>query len=73
MKDKKMVCNKCKKTINTGFDSNREDYLHVVKDWGYFSKRDMQTHEFVICEECYEELLNWFELPVIVTRRNEAM
>lgn len=68
-----MFCNKCRRELNDNMGAGREDYLHVIKDWGYFSERDLETHEFILCEKCYNEIINSFLIPVKVKDRNEAV
>ena len=38
-------CNACGRQIE-------KEALWVRKEWGYFSKRDLEVHEFAICESC---------------------
>ncbi len=40
-----------------------KDFLHIRKQWGYFSKRDGIIHEFDVCEECYDKWLENFAIP----------
>ena len=68
-----LCCNKCGKKINNAYGGDREDFLHVIKDWGYFSERDLQTHEFVLCEKCYDEIIDNFIIPVKVKDRDEVL
>ena len=32
--------------------------------WGYFSKKDGETHSFDLCEECYDKWIGGFQIPV---------
>lgn len=66
-------CNKCGKEISINPGVDMKDCLKVVKDWGYFSKKDLQTHEFVICESCYDAMIEEFVIPVKKSLRNEAV
>jgi [ribosomal protein S18]-alanine N-acetyltransferase len=56
-----MVCNKCGKQI-----PEFKDYLYVEKEWEFFSKKDLELHMFRICEECYDELVGSFAVPVTI-------
>ncbi len=61
----KVICNRCKKEIpisDTGM--MLEEYLHVEKIWGYFSKQDGQRIAFDLCEECTGKIISEFDLPV---------
>ncbi|MBQ9765796.1 MAG: hypothetical protein IJW18_06335 [Lachnospiraceae bacterium] len=61
---KKIVCNKCGRELELENGIAREDYCTVNKLWGYFSQRDGQRHRFELCEQCYEELIAGFLIPV---------
>lgn len=63
------ICNGCGKKINT----DRQDFLRIEKEWGYFSKKDMELHEICLCEECYDKLLSVLEIPAKVTEVTEAL
>ena len=54
------ICNGCGKKIN----GKEQDFLHVQKEWGYFSSKDMELHEFYLCEECYDIIISQFTIPV---------
>jgi len=45
-------------------DRLKKEALWVRKEWGYFSKRDLEVHEFAICESCYEKMIDQFVIPV---------
>ena len=58
-----IYCNKCGKTIKVRKDIPLEDFIQIRKSWGYFSKKDGKTQEFVLCEECVEWLEREFIRP----------
>ena len=60
----KIICNKCGKEIVVTRGIPQEDVLDIEKRWGYFSEKDGQTDRFDICEDCYEEWIESFLLPV---------
>lgn len=64
----KIVCNKCGKEIIVKNGILVEDVLSVQKRWGYFSNKDNEVHEFDLCEECYDEWIETFKIPVEVDR-----
>ena len=45
------------KKLNSANGILKEDAFEATKEWGYFSKKDMEVHSFNLCEECYEELI----------------
>ncbi|MEG1945734.1 MAG: hypothetical protein RR139_01445 [Lachnospiraceae bacterium] len=59
-----IICNCCKKIIPLTEDMRREEYLHIHKEWGYFSKKDGEIQEFDICEACYDTWTASFQIPV---------
>lgn len=61
-----IICNKCGREIKCENDIPREDFLKVVKHWGYFSEKDGKKYKFVMCEQCAEELFGTFKIPVEV-------
>lgn len=60
----KIICNKCGKEIVVTRGIPQEDVLDIEKRWGYFSEKDGQTDRFDICEDCYEEWIESFLIPV---------
>lgn len=64
----KIVCNKCGKEIIVKNGILVEEVLSVQKRWGYFSNKDNEVHEFDLCEECYDEWIETFKIPVEVDR-----
>lgn len=61
----KIICNCCKKIIAEGNAISTTDYLHVEKEWGYFSEKDGQIQEFDLCETCYDAWIKAFQIPVV--------
>lgn len=69
----KIYCNGCGRELKTEQDLLVEDALEIRKDWGFFSKKDLQVHEFVLCEECYDKMIEAFALPVRVSDKMEVL
>lgn len=59
-----IICNKCGKKLKENHGIIHEDFIKVCKPWGYFSKKDGKTQEFVVCEECMERFVQEFSIPV---------
>ena len=61
----KVYCNCCGKEIRMEENMRYalEDYIVIEKIWGYFSKKDTTLHSFVICEECYDKMVEKFAIP----------
>ena len=60
----KIICNKCGKEISVKNGVPEADMLSVEKRWGYFSEKDNQVHEFDLCEECYDNFVRTFQIPI---------
>jgi ribosomal-protein-alanine N-acetyltransferase len=67
--ESKVICNACGRTINT----EKQDFLTMKKHWGYFSKKDLEIHEFTLCEECYDRMIKSFNIPVKITETTEVL
>lgn len=53
-------CNICGKVL----DPQKEDYLYIEKEWGYFSAKDGRKDRLRICESCYDQWVAQFQIPV---------
>lgn len=63
--DKKIYCNACGKQLGTIPKANVcKEHLSVQKEWGYFSGKDFMIHSFTVCEQCYDEWIGTFAIPV---------
>lgn len=71
--DKKMVCHCCGREIRTRYGQPEEGVCTVRTDWGYFSNKDGETHEFTLCEKCYDDIISRFALPIEVRERLELI
>ncbi|MDO4345019.1 MAG: hypothetical protein Q4C50_09480 [Eubacteriales bacterium] len=72
-KENEIYCNMCGRKLEKKEDILREDVLSVKKNWGYFSGRDGEIHEFDLCETCYDRLIKQFRLPVTQTEQKEML
>lgn len=65
MMAKDIFCNGCGRKLKRSSDSEilLEDAFVGEKAWGYFSKKDMIRHRFVMCEECYDNMVSRFAIP----------
>lgn len=74
---KQIRCNQCGRQIVYGNQPNGsekpEDYLFVEKEWGFFSKKDLEVHTFCLCENCYDKLIKGFMIPVEVRELEEVL
>ena len=56
-----VVCNMCGEKIKK-VDNNLCDYLHIEKEWSYFSSMDNEKHSFDLCQDCYKKIINQFKI-----------
>ncbi|MCI8495114.1 MAG: hypothetical protein HFI74_05475 [Lachnospiraceae bacterium] len=61
--EEKIICNRCGKVVLETEGIPREEFLHVEKEWGYFSNKDGIRQEFDLCETCYDAWVREFEIP----------
>lgn len=59
-----VICNRCGKKIRVTAHGTETDVLHVEHCWGYFSGKDGERHTFDLCEQCYDEIVKTFHVPV---------
>ncbi len=71
--NKDICCNVCGKKIIMEQGIMKEDVFEAAKEWGYFSKYDLEIHKFNICEECYDKLISTFKIPIEVVRKKEVL
>ena len=66
-------CNMCAKQIKAVSGTYQEDFIEGYKEWGYFSNKDLEIHKFNICEDCYGELIQSFQIPVEISEKIEVL
>ncbi len=66
-------CNCCGKIIKAEQGIQKEDALEIVKDWGYFSGKDLERHRILICETCYDKWISGFMIPPVVEVQSEVL
>ncbi|MBE5936352.1 MAG: hypothetical protein E7262_11345 [Lachnospiraceae bacterium] len=72
-KKNQIICNMCGKKVKYIEGLLKEDYCEIIKEWGYFSKKDMEVHKFNLCETCYDRLVEGFEVPIEIEEKSEAL
>ena len=58
------VCNCCGRALKVENGYLKEGCVAVNTDFGYFSRRDGISHRFDLCEDCYDEIISQFKVPV---------
>lgn len=56
-------CNVCGRLIMFGEMHNKEDYLTMQKEWGYFSKKDGRKYTIRMCEDCFDRFIEKLCIP----------
>ncbi len=68
-----LYCNSCGKVLKVENGILLEDAFEATKEWGYFSERDTEVHHFNLCEECYNQLISQFKIPVEIRNKSEVL
>ncbi len=68
-----VVCNCCGKNLLVENGILKEECVHIVHDFGYFSLKDGETHSFDLCEDCYAQITAKFRVPVESKERKELL
>lgn len=68
-----VVCNSCgrKMVVNEGIV--REGCISVDHAWDFFSEKDGEIHHFDLCEDCYDDMIDRFHIPVDVEEQTELL
>ncbi len=68
------VCNCCAKVLDGEPKGQRtEEAVHIHKEWGYFSGRDLECHHIILCEDCYNKWIKTFKIPVRIEIKQEVI
>ena len=68
-----IMCNCCGKKLVVQQGIIREGCISIDHAWDYFSEKDGQVHHFDLCEECYDEMISGFKLPVETEEQLELL
>ena len=66
-----VICNHCGKKMVVESGIAREGVIHIEHTWDYFSEKDGEIHCFDLCEECYDEIIRQFRIPVETEEQKE--
>lgn len=70
---KPVTCNACGKQLKIERGILLEDAFEAKKDWGYFSNKDLERHQFTLCEQCYDNMIEKFVIPVTMDTVEEVL
>lgn len=59
-----VICNKCKKNLLVEKGVLKEGHFEGKQVFGYFSQKDGTEHKFDLCEDCYNQIISTFAIPV---------
>ena len=68
-----VICNRCEKKLLVENSLLKDSAYEGKQSFGYFSERDGVTHRFDLCEECYNEWIRMFRIPVSETENTEMI
>ncbi len=71
MMEQKLICNGCGRSLEVNNGILREDVFEGKKQWGYFSERDGEIHSFLLCESCYDKMIQGFLVAPLVKEATE--
>jgi hypothetical protein len=75
----RVVCDRCKKEVERISDGgwnqfgepysvfhppSFKDFFLLETSWGYFSSKDGDKHEAVLCEPCYDEVFKGVDIKI---------
>lgn len=60
----RVVCNKCGRSLKVEDGYLKEGCFSAETAFGYFSRKDGMSHRFDLCEDCYDEMISQFMVPV---------
>ncbi len=69
----RVICNRCGRALKVENGYLKEYCFAADASFGYFSKKDGAAHHFDLCEECYDELVGGFAVPVEETEAAELL
>lgn len=70
---KELFCNGCGRKLRVENGILIEDVFEAGKEWGYFSKKDLEVHRFNLCEDCYDKITGGFVIPVERIDKKEVL
>ena len=69
----KVVCNKCGRSLKVENGRLKEGCFSATAAFGYFSRKDGSVHRFDLCEDCYDEMIAQFTVPVEEEEASELL
>lgn len=67
------TCNCCRKSLKIQNGIITEGVFSVEYAFGYFSRKDEEIHKFDLCEACYDEWIETFEISPDIANNTELL
>jgi hypothetical protein len=62
-----VLCDSCNKSCNMDNVHSCFEFAEIKVHWGYYSNKDTEYHEIVMCESCYDKMLELMKIKPKVT------
>ena len=72
-KGKCLFCNVCGIELKIERGILKEGVFEATQEWGFFSDKDLEIHQFDICERCYDKMIDSFVIPVTIKKKKEYL
>ena len=72
-KGKRLFCNVCSKELKIERGILKEGVFAATQEWEYFSEKDLEIHQFDMCEQCYDKMIESFAIPVTIKKKREYL
>lgn len=59
-----IICNCCGKRFLKISEKSLQEFVHIEKEWGYFSEKDGSRQAFDLCESCVDKWTSSFLIPM---------
>ncbi|MBP3337980.1 MAG: hypothetical protein J6L69_01080 [Lachnospiraceae bacterium] len=69
----KVFCNRCGKKMKVKDGIIMEGNFSIEYNWGFFSNKDCERHIIDLCEDCYDEMVREFKVPVDIEQNVELL
>ena len=60
-------CNSCGRDVEKEDPGYFEDHVSLTKTWGYHSPFDGENHDIALCVDCYQDWVQEFEIPPLIS------
>lgn len=64
-----VICDCCNKScdVDPSYPGHSFEYAELTSRWGFYSRKDEETHTSVVCEECYDKMLELMKIKPKIT------